>query len=739
MTTNQLILTEFDLDRKDELTDRLAALTGKSHDQINAALASLPLRLASNIDPARAERLRDFLAEVGAHIDLTRSPGIDRPADNDLMPRMSFGQKLGLGWRMFRQYGLRMTGFGFLAGLFALALLTAGGFALAMASGGISLMPLMMLVSAGRNGPPDMALIQSVLNSSGALVAFAVVAFAVMALWSHWIQLILVRLPYDHFRHGGKASIWRAAKTTLPYTINAVIAISVLVLAQLAFMAAGAFLAQQGKAAALSPVMLQGVSMAFMAVYLFISVILMLYGPAIAVEGLGAMAALKRAWRLSKGRRLRLFGGMLLTLLLVMLAVVAAVSAMVVAIQAAGLSGRQMISGFDPVALAIVMGFILALSIVWVFMAIMVSSVLDAYYFESRVLGDQWKPAWRSSPVDGWPMRPKGEDAMRPASKFNWITALLLLALTAGGGFYGTKVAGEKLAAGAMQDFSRVKGLADSAKSDMRGANPIEEQKKQQKSTRLAASDAPNQYLGGPISLDFSRGHFFKDKSPYVWVILKADGLPEGSVVKVKTVRVADVSGSDVSDHDSPFMNDMPVPMNWKKGVADGIHTAYLKAGVKESDLKQGEYHVDLKLPTAMRELKLGVDDVGKVKALFDMGVELASIKDNAVELRLKGGNFRRVTDYRGYFQGKPVKRRSRTSISSSDNADISLKFEQPVDEVGVVMTRSFDEESLTVRLPMDKDKQRVTLVVNGENKNKLPTAQQGTPGGEVISASITH
>jgi len=718
MTTNQLILTEFDLDQKDELTDRLAALTGKTHDQINAALASLPLRLASNIDPARAERLRDFLAEVGAHIELSPSQGMGQPADNDLMPRMSFGRKLGLGWRMFRQYGLRMTGFSFLTGLLAMALLTAGGSALTAASGGVSLMPLLMLVSAGRNGPPDMALIQNALNSSGALVAFVVVAFAVMALWSHWIQLILVRLPYDHFRHGGKASIWRAAKTTLPYTVNAAIAIGVLVLVQLALMAAGAFLAQQGNAV-LSPVMLQGVSMALMAVYLFLSVVLMLYGPAIAVEGLGAMAALKRAWRLSKGRRLRLFGGMLLTMLLVMLAVVAAVSALVAAIQAAGLSGRQVISVFDPVALAIVTGFVLALSIVWVFMAIMVSSVLDAYYFEARVLDDRWKPAWRLSPVDGWPMRPKGEDAMRPASKFNWITALLLLALTAGGGFYGTKVAGEKLAAGAMQDFMRAKEPAATAKQDMRIAV-----KKQ-----VAAPLQDTQPLGAPglsASCEMYKSGFFEGESPYVSVVVGFDQLPKYAQVKVKTLNILDLDGKDVSDPDSPFIKDAPLDMEMRFGKMEGAHLAVLKPGTSEYDLDRGKFLVDLKLPTETRELRVRSGNVGKSLSQFGIEVELVSVNGKTAELRLSGDGLDRIVDYRGYSLAWPVKRQSSTSIGSEGKVNVSVTFGEPIDEIGVVMARSFVKKSLTAQLPLQEDSEPVAFDVNDDSE-------------EVASASIVH
>ncbi len=372
-----------------ELINTLSRASRTDTETLKRLLQSGPVRLADSADTAAAERLRRYLAPYGAKLrfetetetaEAPPPPGVPRSLAGESggpEPRpLNFRRRLGWAFGIVRRNLvtlLALTGLVLLSGLIVPAAMMLG-FGLQVAT----------LFSGAAAGLPLMALAGSPLALLGTFGGMLLFILAVFSLYTAIIQV-----PAFSMANGDRARVGEVLKSGLARTPDFITAIGIAALVPLPLQviagASGYLLSGSMLNTAVQVSVVVGLA--------WISLSLALVAPVVALERLAPVPAIRRAWRLMQGLRLRLFGNSLL-LMLVVLGGTLLASAPMLLLKGGSSAGMPLL------------GLLITLGVTLLTLAFMFAGLFFVvnFYFEARVLKEGWQPPWVEAPDDSWPL-----------------------------------------------------------------------------------------------------------------------------------------------------------------------------------------------------------------------------------------------------------------------------------------------------------------------------------------------
>ncbi len=430
-----LYLTAYDHQREGEIAELLARISGQSSDEMRTALqGALPLLLAASLPKAQAEQLCARLQSLGATA-VIRAPGTavlepgTKAQERDTggeggAPRSPSGggdvcEPLGFRGRLRWAFRIAWRTGGQVLLLDIVAMVAAGlTLALGIAVAGLFGVDW-SLFTGGSPSLPKIA--QSLLSGISVFITIFLVAMFLMSLVMVWIQAAYLQIPVRFFEHGARpplrALVVGAWQRTPDFFMTT--AAMTLLMALPAFLPVVAGWAGASGLFALLSLLAQLVAAILL---------LALFGLAPAVvanEPVGTIVALRRAVRLSRGRRLAMVGNLLLLLIAVML-VMFGLEMLLMVVAGAVSALAPSLSG----VVSVVLGLLLMLAI-QVIILLLFYHFITLFYVEARICDEGWRPAWQLAPVDGWSLgRNHVDDAQwKTRARRGWVILVLGTAL----------------------------------------------------------------------------------------------------------------------------------------------------------------------------------------------------------------------------------------------------------------------------------------------------------------------
>ena len=656
-------LTAYDPARKARLIDLLSRHGRHDPARVEAMLDHLPARLASHLDLVHAEKLRHHLEAMGAQVQILMEDGQEfilprektsETTSADAVPELP---RLGLATRLRVLFALTFGSLGVQLGLLLFYLLAV--VLLALPS---------VLLSGGLVTPTSPLPLWDALAHRPLLAVLALLQGVGMMLALAWWQTALLRLPAYYFGEGRwprvRALAWEALVRTPDVAAANALAMSVPLLWCALVATFAVTLGGQGPLWWGGVAVLAGVG--FVALGLLFALV-----PAVAAnEELGPLESIVRGWRLSRGYRLRILGNLLLLVLLLGL------MAFLGELLFAGLGwGLAQITPWALLALP-ALGLILMLAFQSIAMSL-IQGLITLFYLESRVRGEDWRPAWL---VPLYPEWPNGEDPLteRPLGR-GWRTWRDL---------------GLSLVAAALVMALFTWALGRAALSRLPAATPTPANTP----SALSRQRPPPGTKG--LEARISTGTFFAGETPKFWLRVRLEGihglppqLVPGDLARLTVDSVQAADGREFYDPDSPFEKPFftQVHLYLEDGAYTGTRTVHLRPGATANQIARIRAHMLLKIPRGVQHGRLqatGVISVGPLQA------NLVELKGIQAHLVFSGDH---PQDHLLGILGERAKGKgtiatiSRSWNSGPGRLDYRVRFREPVAAVQVFAAQRVD------------------------------------------------
>lgn len=581
----RLILESFDASQRERLLAALARLSRRPEEKVACYLEDLPRELGKGLSREAVEHLSEALTREGAQVRVvaeadsggtaTRAASppaggtgsgapaaplqgtVGPPPSSPTEPPPSLGLVRRLSWAFRLAWTSKKTIIGvwliWLAGVLLLGAL--------MAVVGPAVVPDPLASSAER-----FRQVLAAVTSPGIVAAFVVQSLASFLIGA-WQQAGLLRLPAAWFEAGGRPALGPLARQAWRRTPD-----FAATLALIGLMPALALLPLLGM---LDPADGMSPAVALLMAVLWVALLVVMLGLSFAVaaaanEPLGPLEALQRGWRLSAGLKLRLFGNLLVFLIVVVAGMV------VLQLGIAALMAGLGVLGGPALALGGVAAFI-AYALAVLVIASAGTFLVALFYLEARVRKEGWAPPWRVAPHPDWPLGEEEDNGAERSAGTAWRSFALV---------NGVALAGVATAAALLLPpwLERLETLISVQQTRMQ---------------QVPEGEAPGR-VGKPGARVpvHSRGSglwtdaFFDDvNDPKLWIKLIDEGLEEAppGEVRIRIHAVEDAAGRNLYNASSDFETEFFEKLQWMDNVQGegmvAIRTVHLLPGTTESDI----------------------------------------------------------------------------------------------------------------------------------------------------------
>jgi len=666
------------------LIGRLMKLSHRSEKAARILLGKLPAQLAEGVDRDGVEYLRSFMDGVGARLQVKEvRPGSKmkrqssaparQPVALNLIQRFSWGFEV-LTWTWRRQAPLLLM-------VMAAAMLSELSIAwLAGILGGVEI---------STDNPLALA---QVLEKPLFFAVVLTLQIAV-ALLSVWYQAALIRMSALHMegsREVPLGEILRSAWRRLPeLTTVAVVLVLLLFLgfAVVILFVGTLFLPEYSAAAGLFTL----VGLLFVCLLL---AALTLAGPIAVLESVSPLAALQRARELSHGRRWRIFAALLLPGMALAIAGFV-LEVLLVSLGLAASAVGLLLAGVIFYGLGLVSLFLL-------------NFVVTSFYFEGRILTEEWEPPWELVPHPSWPAdegwtRPAGARGLRAWLELIVAALVSVVLLLAGLALLAAKMeqlppeAAEPPAAPAwIPEQPMLQKAPEEVPDIVRQSLPD--------SPETAELSAPSAF-SGPL-LRLATGTFFAQANgSLMWLDISLEGVvgvPEETdpkdLLELHIAGVFGPGGGNLYDEQSLSPGGDRRSVILRPNGTGGFSSTYivrLRPGVRREDVDLIAGEALLRVPTEVQGITLGSDDVGHGEDLFpDLSVSLTAMEADRAEVRVLGSRAgQRVIRLEGIdASGARIKPQSMDSIVFDGRVELKAQFSTPVEAVRLLLLEGWEE-----------------------------------------------
>ncbi len=417
------------------LISRLVKLSKRDESAVAVLLDDLPAILADGVDKDAAERLRKYLEPagarvmlkaIGAHAKTIKNKGHGANAksikNKGHGPKsLNFFKRMSWGIEVFSETWGRQV-------LLLLVLLC-------VVIGSEILLGLLTGVPILRTRGPDNPMAALTLLQSPRVVAGLVLTQVVIMLAVFWYQASMIRLVAAFMEEGGTTPLADIMHDGLKRTPELVSAVGLILLPVL-LVYGGLGLGLSTLLLPDSPAMLAFSLLLLSLLMLLVFIGFALVGPVSVLESLGPWAVLKRSWTLSRKRRLRIIGNLLL-LMIGLLVVVIGVQLIAGLALPASLFVEFAVEGGELLGLPAIIITMLVFLGLYILALFLINFMMTAFYFEARVCNEDWAPAWEMVPHPSWPASDALAEPAAGRGVRAWVELLLFsllgLALVAGG------------------------------------------------------------------------------------------------------------------------------------------------------------------------------------------------------------------------------------------------------------------------------------------------------------------